>query len=382
MAIAVVLIGVRLASNSGAKSGLDAALAHLPPGFAATHGAVTYSALTGEAHVHDLAVFRNGAAVPLAAGDVEVSGIGAQDQTGTPKRIGEIVMHDAAAGPYKHIARIDLSGLYPSTLREVFDPSAYPGGKPAWTDKRLVLEHGEVHGMEGGQTGIKGASGAPVDVTFAIGTLTADGTRLSQLAAPPDLSAQPAVLVASIETQMSQDSGALKDMTIAVNGPTPLHVTIGRSATTKFDGGRLGEFSMQDLVLRTDKPAGNVAIDGLSGQGLDVSKVLAMMPVIAADPGKPHPELVNGMHLDSGEMHGFRVDYPDGPLVTIDKISARTTPGGAAGSGRFVITALNHQDQRPARYRPRFARNWTVSAWPISPPTWMRKAATIVTPVS
>ena len=105
-------------------------------------------------------------------------------------------------------------------------------------------------------------------------------------------------------------------------------------------GGRLGEFSMQDFAMRTDKPAGTVTIDGLSGQGLDVSKVLAMMPVIAADPGKPHPELVNGMHLDSGEMHGFRVDYPKGPLVTIDKISARAAPGGAAGSGRFVITAL------------------------------------------
>ncbi len=339
VALALVLLGIRLASNSGAKSGLDTALAHLPPGYTATHGAVTYSALTGQARVRDLALFRNGAPL-FAAGDVLVSGIGAQDATGTPRRIGEIIMHDASGGSYRHIARIDLSGIYPATLRDVFDPAAYPGGRPAWTDKRLVLEHGEIDGMEAGQAGIKGAQGAPVDVTFGIGRITADGTRLSQLASPPDLAAPSPLLIVAVEARMSQDSGALKDMTVAVNGPTPVHVTLSRAGGTKYDGGRFDEFSMQDLTMRTDKPAGSVAIGGLSAKGYDISNLLAMMPIIAADPGKPHPEVLNGLHLDSGEIHGLRVDYPEGPLITMDKLSVYAAPGGPPDAGRAVMTAL------------------------------------------
>ncbi len=335
VAVALVLLGVRLASNSGARMGLDEALAHLPPGYSATHGAVTYSALTGTAHLRDLAIFHNGAPF-FAAGDVTVSGIGAQDETGTPRRIGEIVLHDASGGPYKHIARIDLSGLYPATLRAVLDAAAYPGGRPAWTDKRLVLEHGELQGVEGAQS-TQTTAAQSVNVKFGVGALTAEGVRLSQLAAPPDVNAQPAVLAASVEARMSQEGGTIRDVTFSVDGPAPAHGSLGRSTSSKFDGGRLAEFTLQDLTIGTDKPAGTVSLQGASGHGFDVSSVLNMMPVIAADPAKPHPEILNGMHLDDGEMHGLRVDYPAGPLVSIGKMNLETS----AGLGHFAITALS-----------------------------------------
>ncbi len=335
VAVALVLLGVRLASNSGAKTGLDEALAHLPPGYTATHGAVTYSALTGQAHVRDLAIFHNGAPV-FAAGEVSVSGIGAQDETGTPRRIGEIVMHDAVAGPYHHIARIDLSGLYPATLRAVLDARAYPGGRPGWTDKRMVLKHGEVHGVDGAQTAKASGSGQAVDIKFGVGALTMDGVRLAQLAAPPDLAAPPAVLAATVEARMSQESGTLRDVTFSAGGPTPVHGSLGRSTSGKFDGGRIAEFSLQDFTLGTDRPAGTLSLQGASGHGFDVSGMLAMMPVIAADPAKPHPEILNTMHLDYAELHGLRVDYPAGPLVTIGKMRLNTS----VGSGDFAITGL------------------------------------------
>ena len=339
VAVALVLLGVRLASNSGAKSGLDAALAHLPPGYTATHGAVTYNALSGEAHVRDLAVFRLGAPV-FAAGDVAVSGIGAQDETGTPRRVGEIIIHDASGGPYKHIDRIDLSGVYPATMREVFEARAYPGGKPAWTDKRLVLEHGEIHGVEGGQSAVQAGRAGMVDSTFGMGALTIDNVRLSQLSAPPDPSAPPMVLVAAVEAHMSGEGWTMRDMSFSATGKSAVHGGIARMSSAKYDGGVVSDFDLQGMVITTNTPPGTITIDGMGGHDLDGSKMLAMLPVLAADPATPHPEILNGVHLQSGEMHGLRADYAQGPLVTIDKISVRAAPASAVMAGKFTMTAL------------------------------------------
>ena len=192
VAVAVVALGVRMAVNTGAKTGLDEALTHLPPGFTATHGAVSYNAITGEAQVRDLTLFKDGTKV-FSAGSVAVSGVGAADETGTPKRIGEVILHDASAGPYQAIQRIDLTGVELATLRQVMDPAAYPGGKPAWTDKRPVIEHVEVHGIAGAQP-VKGQHGQDVTAKFGLALATMDGIRLSQLPAPPDVHAPQGVL--------------------------------------------------------------------------------------------------------------------------------------------------------------------------------------------
>ena len=46
------------------------------------------------------------------------------------------------------------------------------------------------------------------------------------------------------------------------------------------------------------------------------------------------------MHLDSAEMHGLIVDYPEGPLVTLDSASGAAAPEGAPTSANFKIHAL------------------------------------------
>jgi hypothetical protein len=339
VAVAVVAVGVRMASNSGAKMGLDDALSHLPPGFTATHGPVTYNALTGAATVRDLVLSKDGG-VLFSAGDVAVSGLGAQDATGTPVRVGEVVMHDASAGPYKHIARIDLTGLSPSVLRQVMDPGAYPGGKPAWTDKRMVLEHGEIHGLAGEQVSPQMVRGQTIDTAFSVGTVTMDGLRLAQLPAAPDYKADPLVLVAAIEQSMSQESSTLKDMQFSATGPSPVKGTIARGTSTHFDGGRLESMSIDGMQFTTTKPAGSFSVAGMSAHGFDMSKMLPLLPVIAADPKAPHPELLGAMHLDGGELHGLRVDYPEGPLVTMESISAAAGANGAPFAGSFAIRAL------------------------------------------
>jgi hypothetical protein len=339
LAVAVVVVGVRMASNSGAKMGLDDALTHLPPGFTATHGPVTYNALTGAATVRDLVLSKDGK-ILFSAGDVAVSGLGAQDATGTPVRVGEVVMHDASAGPYKHIERIDLTGLSPATLRQVIDPASYPGGKPAWTDKRVVLEHGEIHGIAGEQASPQMVRGQTIDTSFSIGTVTIDGLRLSQLAAPPDFQGAPLVLVAALEQSMAQDASTLKDMQFSATGPSPVKGTIARASSTHFDGGRLDAVSIEDMAFTTAKPAGRFSVAGMTAHGFDMSKMLPLLPVIAADPKTPHPEILNTMHVDGGELHGLNVDYPDGPLVTMESMSAAVGANGAPFAGTFTIRAL------------------------------------------
>jgi hypothetical protein len=348
VAVAVALVGVRLATNSGAKTGLDEALAHLPPGFTAAHGAVSYNALTGEANVRDLVLSKDGKQL-FSAGDVVVSGIGAADGTGTPKRIGEVVLHDVAAGPYQHIGRVELTGLSLANLRQVMDPAAYPGGKPVWTDKRPILEHAEAHDISGGQTVPAGQGGTmaqtgQVDVKFGVGSVTMDGLRLSQLPSPPDYTANPAILVALIEQGMSQESGAAKDVHFSSVGPKAnIHGDISHIANGRFDSGRVAEMSADTITIVTDQPAGTTTIAGVSGHGLDMSGMLALMPVVVRDPGKPHPEIINGFKINDAELHGLKVDYPSGPLITIDRVSGAAAPEGAPTSGNFKIHSLTVQ---------------------------------------
>ena len=46
------------------------------------------------------------------------------------------------------------------------------------------------------------------------------------------------------------------------------------------------------------------------------------------------------MHVDGGELHGLNVDYPEGPLVTMDSMSMTSAANGAPFGGVFRIGAL------------------------------------------
>jgi hypothetical protein len=218
------------------------------------------------------------------------------------------------------------------------DPSAYPGGKPAWTDKRPVLEHAEIHGIDGEQTSLQTAQGVTVDAKFTIGTVTIDGLRLSQLSAPPDYAANAVVLIASIEASMSQDGSTMKDMDFSATGPAPFKGHIGRATAAHFDAGSVDTVSADDITASGSKPPFTMSVASISGHDFDMSKLLKLMPAIAADPNKPHPEILNGMHMGGGELRGLNVDYPQGPLVTIDSMKAST--GQTATNGIFTIHAL------------------------------------------
>jgi hypothetical protein len=337
---AVAAIGVRSAMNTGAKTGLDAALSHLPPGITVTHGAVTFNGLTGEAHIRDLGVARDG--VPLfAAGDVAVTGIGAADASGTPARIGEIIMRDASGGAYKHIGRIDVSDLSLGNLRQVLDASFYPGGKPAWTDKRPILAHLVLTDIEAAQTQV--TAKGPVDTKVTIGTTSLDGLRLSQLPSPPGTAEALPVVLALLDTHMAQDASMAKDTDFTVSGASAAHGHLGLLKAGAFDNGHIDDVTAADFSVTTQKPAGTVAVASVALHGFDMSKMLALVPDLAASPDKPHPEVFNGVSLARGEISGVRFDYPAGPLVTMDTLSGVGATGPADKTGTFSIHGFTVQ---------------------------------------
>ena len=209
----------------------------------------------------------------------------------------------------------------------------------------MVLEHGEIDGIEGAQQAMAAGRAGTVDSKFGMDALIVDGVRLSQLSAPPDPSAPPITLGAQVEAHLSNESWSVRNMRFSATGKSSVHGGIARMTSAKFDGGRVADFTMQGVSLTTDQPPGTTMIEGASGHDLDGTAMLAMLPVIAADPGRPHPEVLNGLHLETGEMHGVRADYASGPLVTIEKISVRGAPAsaahaGGAMSGKFTIDAL------------------------------------------
>ncbi len=330
--------GVRMAMQSGATTALETALAHLPPGFAATHGAVAYDALTGRAKIAGLTIKHDGKTLVTVA-ETDVSGIGAADATGTPVHIDRVVLHDLATGNYR-VARIDLWGLAPATLRQVLDTAAYPGGHPAWTDKRPVLDRVELHDFFGHQTQPAHDKVPATDLTFNIGTSGVNGIRLSQLAAPPNYQASVATISATFQMAMSQQSSHLERMNIALTAPQKITVSVASGEGGRTDGGRYDFTKLSGIAIRGDKP-GSFTIAALAFRDVDGSRLLPLLPAIQADPGKPHPEVLSDMHIGGIELQRIRVDAPNAPLIALDRVDY------AAGTGiapsMFAIQKLNIQ---------------------------------------
>ena len=83
----------------------------------------------------------------------------------------------------------------------------------------------------------------------------------------------------------------MKDMTFSMTGPTAVQGRVAFAKNGKFEDGRVTDMSFDDIKITTAKPAGTITVAGMSGEGLDMSKLLHMLPTVVADPAKPHPEI-------------------------------------------------------------------------------------------
>jgi hypothetical protein len=344
--LVLAFIGIRFGGQQGAKQELDTLLAHLPPGYAATHGAVSYNAVTGSGHVDALAVSRNGQRL-FAAQEVDISGLqqGAPGQA--PELIGHLVLHNVTAPFAPHIATMAFDDLHLANLVALFDPSRYPNGKPAATDDKPILEsltitdatmHADPKDLPP-QAGNQPAPAVDVHVARA----RQEGISARQFAvAPPSGGAMSPEFIAAIGAAFSQKSSSMEDLTETVGDAGEFR--FGSGSADGYVRGRLDSEIVRDFSFHLNRPGGGiVSMAKMEFSGLDMREFLARMPAIMAaakrKDAKPNMDL--GMHLASFGLDDFVVDVPAAPRFALSSIRLDNSGAGSAFAmhGLSVVTS-------------------------------------------
>ena len=313
---AAVVVGLRIASNRGAASGVDLALANLPPDYKATHGAIAFNPVTGTAHMDDFVITHLG--VPLlTAGSADVSGIGSLSG-GAPTEIGHVTLRDVTAPPVmRHVDRIEADDIGVAALRTLFDPAAYPGGKPASTDRRPIVSSLQAFNMTLHFVPEKPATTGGADVTVAHEEI--DGLSGRQFAeAPTPQRMQSSAFVSDVLR-----SAAYKD--VIVEGAlltTPLHdgsVSMAKADLEGYDGGMIASETVTDIAFTGDKPKGEARLAKFGITQIDMTRLLDRLPAIEADPQHASQQLSDGLRMSDVLLRDARVDFANAPLMTMDK---------------------------------------------------------------
>lgn len=325
VALAVVgVVAVRLGGSKAAKTGLDSALANLPPGWAATHGAVTYDAVGGQAQVDDLVLTRDGKPF-LTAGSVLASGIEGVSANAPPTRIGKIVAKDVSGDTYRHIGHLELDGLEVANLRTVLDPAAYPNGKPASSEKLKLL-----NGIDGSDVLVhvdlppqpadaKGPKLSSVDIH--IGHFHNDGVSARQFATPPEAdSLKNYAFLADAARAISEDGGSVKEITETLPGLGT--ISIASANGTDLRDGKIGGLEERDLQFTADGKPNRFSVGLVSAKDIDLNKVLDALPALAT-PGNAG-KLNAGLKVGQFDVSDVTADFAKAPLVTMASLEGQT----------------------------------------------------------
>ncbi len=241
VALVVVVVGATVVRKAGrheagrvADQGIQALLENLPPGYAIQHGAVDYNPLTSTATIHDVRIAREGR-VSWAADTVTLSSADA------------------------------------NALRDVFDPAAYPNGKPAWTGRRLLLSDAAANGVHASVYG-------PNKLDYTIGSVTLH--RLSGrpflLPPTPENRAKPE-FGADAGLALAADSVVETDTVISGGGDSDAKVTIASIEASNYDGGKLGSFLVKTVALDAKDKRGapvHATLESFSVKDADATRVL------------------------------------------------------------------------------------------------------------
>jgi hypothetical protein len=339
--VAVAVVAVRFGGSGAAKTGLDAALANLPPGWKATHGAVKYDALSGQAQVDDLVVTREGQPF-LTAGSVLASGIEGVTPTTPPTRIGKIVVRDLTGSTYRHVGHLELDGVEVANIRTVLDPAAYPDGKPASTARLKLL--GSVDGSDVAvhvdlpprPADAKGLKLSSVDVH--VEHFRNDGISARQFIKPPaNDSLQDWVFIADAARAVSEDLSTIKGATETLPGIGV--VNIGSASAADYKDGRLGKVDERNIVFTAEGKPDTLSVGTVGANDIDLNKILDSLPELA----KPGNTAKVNANVKIGEFHidDVSANFEHAPLVTMDSLKGQTLyDANGTQSGTVTMRAL------------------------------------------
>ena len=291
--LVVAFFGFRHVGNKTAQNGIDQALANLPPGYTATHGATSFDALTGELTIHDFALSRLGT-------------------------------------PLWSAGKLALSGADQNALRDVFDPTAYPNGHPAWTDRRKLIAHFEADD-------VVIPLGDPKLQPAHIKRVSLDQLSGRPFAMPPtpENRGKPefqadAALALSVKAASVEDAGisaAVGANGMAGQGPAD-HGEVGAVTVSGYDAGRLDRLEIRDVAFETTettkstRPA-TLTVARLAVGTLDAQKALSLVQGGSRD----QQAEFNSMRLSSADLAQAQLVVKQGPLLSIGNIHLLYTYG-------------------------------------------------------
>jgi len=291
--VVVVLAGVFLAVRFGgrheARATLDQLLANLPPGLTATHGATDYDGLTDTMTIHDLVLNRDGRKVGSA---------------------GLVV----------------AKGAHIEALRAVFDPDAYPDGKPAWTDRRVLLGHLDVQSVRIEPTA---PDAPPVLIRHAV-IDQLSGRPFIRPPTPPNRSA--ADFQADVARALAVSVIDVEGMDVTREGQG--HLGVSSVGLNGYDAGKLG---------------------GLHIEGIEVSAPQAKRPVSfslakIAIAGADFRSVVGALAASAGQdpaarQRAFFAAYPASQVgqFDLDGLAFKIAPGP-----RVELASFHSQGSRQA----------------------------------
>ena len=318
------LVALRYAGNHVATNSVDMALARLPPGYSATHGAITIDPASGSMHIDKLVLFRNGQPL-FTSDDATLTGIGTPDTDGVPARLGHLTAHGASFLTYRRIARIELDGLALHHLRALFDPASYPNGKPANADRVKLLDSADFYGAVAHvEPPPPKEGGRPVpafDITAQHAHAAGISARLFSSPPSPYSLTDPA-FAADLLRASAEDSGGVEGISAEI--PQGGSFTVGSESVQGYDGGHVQSLDVEAIGWTGTIFPGSASLQKFEMKNLDVTRLLDRLPTILADPKKTGSQLSDSVRYDSVDMRGFKADFPAAPLVTLESITGTT----------------------------------------------------------
>ena len=241
-----------------------------------------------------------------------------------------------------------LSSPDPRALHDVFDPSGYPNGKPAWTERRLLLSDASANGVH-----LKMAGAAQPVLGMRSLVLHRLSGRPFALPPTPANRATPsfaadAGLAFAVDSITGSDLAV--DNTQPAPGQKPFVMSLGSMRASDYDGGKVGAVAIKDLTLNTPPAQGgtklNVTVDQLNLKDADAHGLLAAVQQTgdAVGGGKA------GFTYSSADVSGVALHVQGGPAVTLHDLHAEQTLPDSAGAraGSATLTGLTFaQGQQP-----------------------------------
>ncbi len=294
--LAIGFFGARSVTQKQAGAALDQGIAQmltqLPPGYAVRHGTTDVNPLTRAVTVHDLTLTKDGAPVMSAAA-------------------------------------FTVAGADRRALQDVFDPDAYPQGRPAWTDRRLLI-----------------ADASASNVQFPahppqIGVVTVKSMTLHRLSGRPFVMpptpqnrANP-VFGADAALAMSLDSATLTGVAYLEQAPKQGAASIESITVSDYDAGKLGSAALRAAAIHAPaKPGGplvDLALDHMDAKDVDARAALEEIRRI----GTSDRASLAKISYSSAAAGGLAMHVPAGPDMSVSDMRAEQGPlapdGGRAG---------------------------------------------------